>query len=360
MGARWRSNRFTELAGVELPIVLGPFGGASSTALTAAVSNAGGLGSYGLYGYEPDRILETARELRELTAMPFALNLWLPLDESPQPDTARDGTQYARALAVLKPYFDRLGITPPEPPERFLPDFEDQLEAVLAAAPAVLSVVYGVPSRDMMRRCRERGILVVGTATTVEEAVALDEAGIDAVVATGFEAGGHRVSFLAPAEESLVGTISLVPRVVDRVGVPVIAAGGIADGRGTAAALALGASAVQIGTAFLACDESAATPAHRAVLWRDRAEHTVLTRAFSGRLARGVPNEYSRRLDAEPDRAPFPAQNWLSGRIKAEAARRDDPELMSLWAGQSAPLLRYREARALVRAIAAEVDEILA
>lgn len=356
MGEGWRRNRFTELLGLEWPIVLGPFGGASSSTLTAAVSNAGCLGSYGLYGYEPERIHEVVDELRDLTARPFALNLWLPGDEAPLPDDEH----FARQVAVLQPFFDRLGLTPPARPARFLPDFDEQFEGVLAAAPAVLSVVYGVPSEDVVRRCHARNIVVVGTATTVAEAIALEAGGVDAVVATGFEAGGHRVSFLKPAEDSLVGTLSLVPRVVDRVSVPVIAAGGIADGRGVAAVLALGASAAQLGTAFLACDESAANAAHRAVLWSRRAENTVLTRAFSGRLARGVPNEYSERVDSDPARAPFPAQNWLSGRIKAEAAKRADPELMSLWAGQSAPLVRHHRAAQLVESLVREVGGILA
>jgi len=189
---------------------------------------------------------------------------------------------------------------------------------------------------------------VVGTATTVAEAIALEAGGVDAVVASGMESGGHRVSFLKPAEESLIGTFALVPQVVDAVSIPVIAAGGIADRRGYAAALALGADAVQVGTAFLATRESAAVPAYRAVLHSPAARETVLTRALSGRLARGIPNRIIADL-AEANLAgaviaPFPAQNWLTGRFRPEAAAQGNTELMSLWAGQATALIRHDSA----------------
>jgi nitronate monooxygenase len=190
-----------------------------------------------------------------------------------------------------------------------------------------------------------RGIVLVGTATTVAEAVALEAGGVDAVVASGMESGGHRVSFLKPAADSLVGTFALVPQVVDAVSIPVIAAGGIADRRGYAAALALGADAVQVGTAFLATRESAAVPAYRALLHSPAARETVLTRALSGRLARGIPNRFIAELAAaEAGIAPFPVQNWLTGRFRPQAAAQGNTELMSLWAGQSASLIRHESA----------------
>jgi nitronate monooxygenase len=181
----------------------------------------------------------------------------------------------------------------------------------------------------------------VGTATTVAEAVALEAGGVDAVVASGMESGGHRVSFLKPAEDSLVGTFALVPQVRDAVGIPVIAAGGIADRRGYAAALALGADAVQVGSAFLATRESAAVPAYRAVLHSPAASETVLTRTLSGRLARGIPNRIIAELSEAGRIAPFPAQNWLTGRFRPQAAAQGNTDLMSLWAGQAASLIRH-------------------
>jgi nitronate monooxygenase len=322
------------MPGVEVPIVLGPFGGLSSVALTAEVSARGGLGSFGLYGYDAARIHDTVATIRAATDRPFAVNLWLPTGDEVRPGDA----DLAGARAAAAPLFAALDLAVPPDPARFLPDVQEQIDAVLEAAPAVLSLVYGVPSPELRRRAHDRGIRLIGTATTVAEARALEASGVDAVVASGAEAAGHRVSFLAPAEDSLVGTMALVPQVVDAVDIPVIAAGGIADRRGVAAAFALGASAVQVGTAFLRTRQSAAPPAHRAALAAATDTATVLTRAMSGRLARGIPNRAVRTLEASGAVAPFPAQNWLTGVFRAEAARRDEGDLLSLWAGQAAPL----------------------
>ena len=341
----------TNLVGIEQPIVLGPFGGLSSVELTAAVSDRGGLGSYGLYGYTPDRILETGTALRAATDRPFALNLWLPYDDSPEV-SADEFDAYA---TVLEPFYDELGVERPERPDRFLPRFDAQLDAVLEVRPAVVSFVYGVPSAEVVAAAHNRGIAVVGTATTVDEAVALENGGVDAVVATGSEAAGHRVSFLQPAEESLVGTFALVPQVADAVRVPVIAAGGVADRRGVAAAFALGASGVQVGTAFLSTRQSAANDAHRQAIAEVTAQGTVLTRAMSGRLSRGIPNRAIRAIEAGGVIAPFPVQNWLTGRFRAEAGRRGLGELQSLWAGQAAPLAREADADAVFTELAAGV-----
>lgn len=330
----------TGLLGIDDPIVLGPFGGVSSVALTAAVSEAGGLGSYGLYGYDAARITATAAELRAATKRPFALNLWLPTGDEVTPDAV----DLEQSRAVVAPFFADLGIDLPPLPEQFLPTLEEQAEAVLAARPAVLSVVFGVPSRWLVDAAHERDIVVVGAATTVEEAIALEVGGADAVVATGAEAGGHRVAFLRPPEESLVGAFALVPQIVDAVSIPVIAAGGIGDRRGVAAAFALGAHGVQVGTAFLATRESAAPPSHRAAIPATAANGTVLTRAMSGRLARGIPNRAVRTIEQSGAIAQFPAQNWLTGRFRAEAAKQDRGDLLSLWAGQGASLARYPDA----------------
>ncbi|MEV7800232.1 DUF561 domain-containing protein [Microbacterium foliorum] len=324
------------LLGIEHPIVLGPFGGLSSVGLAAAVSEAGGLGGYGLYGYDGDRIRSTVASLREATSRPFAVNIWLPTGDEVEPNPQH--TVFAQAL---QPFYDAVGLEVPERPERYTPPLDVQLDAIWESAPPVLSTVFGIPSGDLVEEAHRRGIRVVATATTVAEAVALAEAGVDAVVATGFEAGGHRVSFLRPAEESLIGTFSLVPQVVDAVDVPVIAAGGIADRRGVAAAFALGASAVQVGTAFLATTESAANQAHRDAIRSTAADGIVFTRAMSGRLARGVRNRAVRAIEAGGIIAPFPMQNWLTGKFRAAAGEQNLGELQSLWMGQAAPLARY-------------------
>jgi nitronate monooxygenase len=340
----------TELLGVEHPIVLGPFGGSSSVELTAAVSAAGGLGSYGLYGYDGDRIRAVGAELHHATDRPFALNIWLPLGDEVAPNP-----QHAVFAQALEPFYEAVGVPVPARPERYTPDLDEQLDAVWDVAPAVLSVVFGVPSAALVAEARDRGIRIVGTATTVAEAVALAEAGVDAVVASGAEAAGHRVSFLRPAAESLVGTVALVPQIVDAVDVPVIAAGGIADRRGVAAAFALGASGVQVGTAFLATAESAATAAHRDAIRTTAADQTVLTRAMSGRLARGARNRAVRAIEASGTIAPFPMQNWLTGRFRAAAGEQNLGELQSLWMGQAAPLARGTTAADVFAELAAGV-----
>jgi nitronate monooxygenase len=327
------------LLGIEHPVLLGPFGGLSSVALAAAVSEAGGLGGYGLYGYDGDRIRSTVASLREATSRPFAVNIWLPTGDEVAPNPQH--TVFAQAL---QPFYDAVGLEVPARPERYVPPLDEQLDAIWESAPPVLSTVFGIPSGDLIEQAHRRGIRVVATATTVAEAAALADAGVDAVVATGFEAGGHRVSFLRPPEESLVGTFSLVPQVVDAVDVPVIAAGGIADRRGVAAAFALGASAVQVGTAFLATAESAANQAHRDAIRSTPADGTVLTRAMSGRLARGARNRAVRAIEASGTIAPFPMQNWLTGRFRAAAGEQNLGELQSLWMGQGSPLARYSTA----------------
>ncbi|GAB3595426.1 NAD(P)H-dependent flavin oxidoreductase [Microbacterium tumbae] len=324
-----------EILGIRHPILLGPFGGLSSVPLTAAVTEAGGLGSYGLYGYDGDRIRSTGEALRAATDGPFALNIWLPTGDEVDP-----GPQHAVFAQALEPFFSAVGVEVPARPERYLPALEEQLDAIWEVAPAALSVVYGVPSAEIVEEAHRRGIRVIGTATTVAEALALEAGGVDAVVATGMEAAGHRVSFLRVAEDSLVGTFALVPQAADAVTVPVIAAGGVSDRRGVAAALALGASGVQVGTAFLAAEESAANEAHRAAIRRTAADGSVLTTAMSGRLARGARNRAIRAIEAGGTIAPFPMQNWLTGRFRAAAAEQELGELQSLWLGQGAPLAR--------------------
>lgn len=347
-----RSDTLEALGGIRHPILLGAFGGLSSVDLVATVSNAGGLGQYGLYGYSPDRIRDTVAALRAATDQPFGLNLWMPTGDEVTPTDV----DTAEVTAALAGFYAELGIEPPAAPAAFLPDFDAQLDAVLEAAPAVLGLVCGVPSPDVVAAAHERGTKVIGTATTVAEARALEAGGVDAVIASGAEAAGHRVSFLDDAEHSLVGTFSLVPQVVDAVDIPVIAAGGIADRRGVAAARALGADGVLVGTAFLATRQSAATDAHRRAIASAADTGTVLTRAMSGRLSRGIPNRAVRTIEAAGHIAPFPAQNWATGAFRSVAGSRNQGELLSLWAGQSSPLARHTDAAELFRELVAGLD----
>lgn len=348
------AGRFGGLLGLEHPVVQGPFGGGpSSVALAAAVSGAGGLGSFGAHHLSPDALTELVKELRAATSRPFAVNLWVP-----QP-----GEQETRATTAdverIHPYYAELGLPDPST-ERHLPDFDDQLDALLAAEPPVISLVMGLPPRRAVDEARRRGIVLTGTATTVAEAEALQAAGVDAVVASGSDAGGHRGAFLAPVRESLVGTFSLVPQVVDAVTVPVVAAGGITDGRGVAAALLLGADAVQIGTGFLACDESAAPDVHRRALLSPEARTTVLTRLFSGRTARGIDNRFAREMAAHEEAVPaYPAQNALMKPLRAEAAARGRSDLTNLWSGQAAGLATGGPAAAYLATVVADAERLL-
>lgn len=353
----WTSTPFTECVGCRYPIVQGPMGGGMSTPeLVAAVSNAGGLGSLGCYHLEPTAILAAAADIRRRTDRPFALNLWIPREREDG-----DGPEPSRALARLQPYREELGLPPlTEPPAPTVQNFERQFEAVLEARPTAFSFIFGLLPEPMVAEARRRGIATIGVATTVEEAEALEASGADFVCASGFEAGGHRGSFLRPAEQSLTGTLSLVPQVVSAVRIPVLAAGGIADGRGVAAALALGAAAAQIGTAFLMCRESGASEAHRAALAdRVRARRTTLTRAYTGRLARMLANRVTDDLARLPaDILPYPFQNEVTRELRYAAAHAGRTDLLPFYGGQSAPLASLRSAGDLVASLAEETGAV--
>lgn len=342
------THRLSGLLRTELPIVLGPFGGLSSVDLTAAVSNGGGLGSYGLYGYTADRIRETDALLRAVTDRPYALNLWLPTG------TERDPTprEYDHARAAVAGFFTELDLPLPEHPTATCPASRSRSRPFWLSPHRLSASSTECRPRTSSPAPTTAGSAIIATATTVDEAIALQAGGVDAIVATGAEAAGHRVSFLEPAEQSLVGTFALVPQVADAVTVPVIAAGGIADRRGVAAAIALGADGVQVGTAFLRTRQSAANDAHRYAITHTAAHGSVLTTAMSGRLARGAPNRAIRTIEAAGSIAPFPAQNWLTGRFRTTASRRELGDLQSLWLGQASPLAHHEDAELLLAELA--------
>jgi nitronate monooxygenase len=355
--AAWNRNRLTAKLGIEYPIVQGPFGGFASQRLTAAVSNFGGLGSMGALNVAPEAIKDVAAEVRTLTAKPFAMNLWVSMED----EGARrsDENAFRRSLAPIAPHLAELGAPLPAYKPSSPMRFEEQARALLDAKVPVFSFIYGIPPREILQECRAKGIVTIGTATTPEEAVALRDAGVDAIAASGFEAAGHRGSFLRAAEDSLTGTMSLVPQIVDVVDVPVIAAGGIADARGVIAAMALGAEAVQMGTAFLSCEESGATRLHRELLLAKKAGHTGLTKGFTGRLARGVQNRLMEDLNqVGTEILPYPLQRGLVRNLTmaAEAAGRAD--LVPMWAGQSANLGACTDVAAFLKALVQDVGEI--
>jgi nitronate monooxygenase len=325
--------------------------------LTAAVSNFGGLGSFGAHSLVPGAIKDVISEIRSLTSKPFAMNLWVSMED--EGARTADENAFNRSLVPLVADLAALGAPRPTYKPYSPKRFEDQVRVLLDANVPAFSFIFGIPAREILEECRAKGIVTIGTATTPDEAAALQEAGVNAIAASGFEAGGHRGSFLRPAEDSLTGTLSLVPQVVDVVDLPVIAAGGIGDARGVIASLALGAEAVQMGTVFLACEESGASRLHRDRLRRRNAGHTDLTKGFTGRLARAIHNRVMEDLNRNgTEILPYPLQRELVKNltIAAEAAGRAD--LVPMWAGQSANLSPCTEVSAFLTSLVEEISEI--
>lgn len=354
----WNKTKFTDLLGIKYPIVQGPFGGGlSSVTLTTTVSNAGALGSFGGQPFTAKEIIETCIAIRKATDKPFNINLWVN-DRDERLAKFHD-EDYKKLTNLFRPYFNELGLQIPERPKDLGAKFEEQVEAIFEAKPAVFSFVYGMPPENVLEKCRQLGIKTVGAATTVDEAIALEKAGADALVATGFEAGGHRVSFLRAAEDSLTGTFSLIPQVADSVKIPIIAAGGIADARGIKAALALGADAVQMGTAFLATNQSNASQDHKDKLFSPESKYTYLTKIFTGRLSRGIRNRLIEELKGKEDLlAPYPLQSKFMSYLKAYPATAIiNPDFKSYWAGQSASLLKHRDAKVLIESLVNEFSK---
>lgn len=334
-----------------VPIVQAPMGGGASTPeMAAALANAGGLGSIAGGYLSAEKIKEEVAAVRALTDRPFALNLFVDDISVPADEVLESANE------ALRPVRDALGLATPARPPLPAENRAEQLEAMLDCRPAVFSFTFGIPSKWVLDECARLGIVTVGTATTVDEALALERAGVDVVCAQGAEAGAHRGTFLRPWEESLVGTMALVPQIVDAVHRPVIAAGGIGDGRGIAAVLALGATAAQLGTAFLLADESRIPLAWREALQSDMARTTVLTTAFSGRVARGIRNHFIDEM-ADAPIAPYPFQNTLTQDIRAAAARAGSPDFLSLWAGQAARLARPLPSAIIVERLMKEAHE---
>jgi nitronate monooxygenase len=346
-----RRTALTELVGIEHPLIQAPMAGIATPALAAAVSGAGGLGSLGSAVFRPDELIAQARIMREATDRPFALNFFCH-----EPPAIRE-SDAARVRERLEPLYRELGLGEPPPPSVMPIAFDEaRLAAVLEIRPAVISFHFGLPDEAAVDALRGAGCRIVSSATTVEEAVHLAERGAAAVIAQGAEAGGHRGSFLVPGDDGPVGTLALVPQVVDAVDVPVIAAGGIADGRGVAAALALGAAGAQLGTAFLACPEANVDPLYRAALRAARAQDTTITRAVSGRPARALRN---RATEEVGEALPFPAQMSLTMPLAAAAGARGSADFLAIWAGQAAPLAREMPAADLVARIVADAERAL-
>ncbi len=336
----------------KLPIVQGPMaGGATTPELVAAVSNAGAVGAFAGSLLAPGAIRTQVERIRSLTERPFLLNFFVQKTPAPTADEVARGTE------LLRPIWESLGWSALPQPTAWCEDFDAQFETLLELRPAGASFTFGILDAVQVERLHAAGILAIGTVTTVEEARAWQAIGADAVIASGIEAGGHRGTFIGRQEDATLTARELWPAVVQAVSIPVIAAGGIMNGADIKAALALGAKAVQMGTAFLVTEESGIHPAYKQRLIDAEGQPTRLTRSFSGRYARGIENRFMRQMAAsEAQVPPYPIQNALTGSIRAAAAKANDTELMSLWAGANVARARPMPAGRLVELLVSELQ----
>jgi len=352
----WRKTRLTTLCGIDLPIVqAGMAGGPTTPDLVASVCEAGALGTLGAGYLTPQAMRQAIREIRAKTKRPFAVNLFVP--EHP----IASETDIEHMHQALSVYRQALGMDNHTYIASRAVAFAAQVDVLEEENVPIFSFTFGIPEPGVLARLRKIGIVCIGTATTVREALCLQDAGVDAVVCQGSEAGGHRGTFASPFASALIGTMSLVPQIVDAVHIPVIASGGIADGRGLIAAHALGADGVQMGTAFLTATESGAHDAYKSAVLETAAEDTLITTAFSGKPARGIANLFMKTFSqSELQPLPYPIQNDLTREIRQEAAKQSETAYMSLWAGQSARLSQRISAAEIIAQVCTEGDKVMA
>lgn len=351
----WPNTKITELLKITLPIIQAPMaGGATTPELVAAVSNTGGLGSLGA-GYMPaNEIKTTIKKIKSLTNKPFAVNLFIPEKHHANNEQIKQARKTAQTCCP-ELNFNISSIKPP-----YAPSFEEQMNVIVEEKVPIFSFTFGIPSKDWIEIFKKNAITLIGTATTLAEARLLEENNIDAVVAQGSEAGGHRGTFLGNPESALISLSSLISLLIENTKIPIIAAGGIMNAKGIAASLTLGASAVQMGTAFLCCTESGIHPLYKKLLLNAAQDNTTLTRAFSGKLARGVKNKFIIRMQShEKNILDYPIQNILTSSMRKESAKQNNTEFMSMWTGQAAYLCKALPAAQLIEELNSEVIALL-
>ncbi len=334
-------------------------GGVTTSKLVAEVSNSGGLGMVGAGYMTSSQIQEQAREIKKLTSNFFGINLFVPNEFHVTDHELKTANQ------LLKPFREKLHIQDTDDVE--IPDykkvvetFHDQVKVIIEEKIPVCSFTFGIPSREIIHELKQHRIIVLGTATTVKEAIEIEKSGMDMVVVQGSEAGGHRGNFLEDHQESQIGLFSLIPQVVDNVSIPVISAGGIMDGRGLMASICLGAKGVQMGTAFLTCIESGASEIHKEEVLHTPEDQTIMTRSFSGKWARGIKNRFILDMQKSEESLPkFPVQNTLTKGIRKAATVQKNHEYMSLWSGQSPRLAKKQTVKSLIESIVEESTLIL-
>jgi nitronate monooxygenase len=348
---RWQDRRIIDLLGIKTPIIQAPMAGSDSVALARAVSSAGGLGSLACALRSPEEVREAGRALRDGGERPFNLNFFCHTMAAP------DAAAGERWKALLRPHYERLrlDIEAVAATRLRMPFHEEACAVVEEIAPAVVSFHFGLPAQPLVERLKRGGIKIISSATSVREAKWLESHGCDAVIVQGNEAGGHRGMFLEADTATQTGLFALLPQVTDVVNVPVIATGGLADGRGIVAAFALGASAVQIGTGYLLCPEAKISPLYRKALEEVGENGTALTNLFSGRPARGIVNRFMRECGLVSDAAPsFPHAATLVAPLRAASEKSGSTDYMQMWAGQAAHLARAMPAEELTKKLAAD------
>lgn len=357
----WPMNNLTQMLGIKLPIIQAPMaGGITTPALVAAVSNAGGLGSLGAGYMQPNEIRNAIREIRLLTNKPFAVNLFIP-------DIYKvDILKIRKMQKIIQNSCDQLKpkiknkIKSMLDLSSYIPIFDEQIKVILEENVSVFSFTFGVLAENYIKKFKDNKVLLIGTATHLAEAKILEKNNIDVIVAQGSEAGGHRGTFIGSVSDGLIGLMAFIPQLIDQIKIPVIASGGIMDARGIIASMALGASGVQMGTAFLSCTESGASPVYKKMLLNADANYTVLTRAFSGKTARGMNNKFIKNMITyENEILDYPIQNVLTLDMRIASTQQSNPEFMSLYAGQGAHLCKSIKASDLILELNKNVIDLL-
>jgi nitronate monooxygenase len=353
------NNEVTELLQIKYPIIQAPMaGGVTTSKLVAEVTSCGGLGTIGAGYMTPIQLREQIREIKQLTDHFFGINLFVPNEFIVTEDEVNVANQ------LLHPIREELNLLQYDNIEipimnRVMETFKTQINIIIEEKIPVCSFTFGIPPKEVIDELKKHNIILIGTATTVEEAIAIEKAGMDIVVAQGSEAGGHRGHFINGFQESLIGLMSLIPQVVDKVSIPVIAAGGIMDGRGLMASLCLGAKGVQMGTAFLTCVESGAHKLQKEAILEAKEDQIVMTRAFSGKWARGIKNKFILDMQKQEMSFPdFPVQNSLTQSIRKASTQQNNRNYMSLWSGQSPRLAKNQTVKSLMTNIISEATGI--
>ncbi|MBT2679998.1 nitronate monooxygenase [Bacillus sp. ISL-35] len=352
-------NEVTELLNIEHPIIQAPMaGGITTSQLISAVSNSGGLGMVGAGYMAPEALQEQIREIKQLTTKNFGINLFVPNEFHVTQDEIESAEKDLKPIRQALNLHEEHQVKIPEY-SHHAETFNDLIKIVIEEKVKVCSFTFGLPSKKVIGELKAHNIMLLGTVTTVREAIEAEKSGMDAVVVQGSEAGGHRGNFISDDKESLIGLMSLIPQVADHVRIPVIAAGGIMDGRGLMASICLGAKAVQMGTAFLTCTESGAHHLYKEAIMNAGEEEMVLTNAFSGKWARGIKNRFIEEMQGKGEAFPqFPVQNALTQPIRKAAASQKNRDFMSLWSGQSPRLAKKQTVEELMKCIISEANKI--